>query len=140
MGISYNTNKMFDFTNLHAKPPVFSGGNHKETPLSFEFTSKANQEGSVFGQNNVELSKNTKNVSLPNNSNANANKRPLSFEKKMPVKNYDGNESKNNNSSQTMNKIKKTSISLNSLQNIQPVGKRIGFIYLYIEENQFMTK
>ena len=117
--INFKTKK-FDFSNANIKAPNLeskgNGGASTTSSLSFEFISKSNQNGILFGQSlpvstNTLTTLNSKNELLTNITNNNVNKRPLSFDKKK-------------NSTQTnSNKTKKTSISLNSLQNIQPVGE-----------------
>ena len=109
--VNFKTKK-FDFSSANIKTLNIDKKAHgaNTTSLSFEFISKTSQNGVLFGQ------------SLPTQSNkdelttnmkiTNANKRPLSFLKK-----------KNNAIQTNSNKSKKTSISLNSLQNIHPVGE-----------------
>jgi hypothetical protein len=109
--ISFKSKK-FDFSGVNVKAPNIDKKEHgaNMTSLSFEFISKSNQNGVLFGQSLP--SQSNKDELISNITNTNAYKRPLSFEKK-----------KNNAIQANSNKSKKTSISLNSLQNIHPVGK-----------------
>ncbi len=123
--LNYKTKK-FDFSSASAKAPLLESkapGATATSSLSFEFNSKSNQNGILFGQS---LPTDTKSLTTTSNkgnllddvTNTNAYKRPLSFDKKKNVI-----QNKNSCDNQMETKTKKTSISLNSLQNIQPVGE-----------------
>ena len=96
--------KMFDFTKALEKNSA--QGPSAASSMSFEFATKSIRHGIMFGQNSV-----------ADQSDSTHNKRPLNVEKKNSTQASSGN------NVQTANKMKKTSISLNSLQNIHPVGE-----------------
>jgi len=123
--LNYKTKK-FDFSSASAKAPLLESkapGATATSSLSFEFISKSNQNGILFGQSLPTDTKSLRTTSNKGNllddvTNTNAYKRPLSFDKKKNVI-----QNKNSCDNQMETKTKKTSISLNSLQNIQPVGE-----------------